>query len=127
MPHPSQNTSAQSFKQAEKAFRRREYQACHRLLLPLLEQIGTEIPLTDATTLLFTTSSHSARDISASRNGSGTWFAVTTLCAGTRSNPLKIYYVAFNIPDLDYQATFRNLTAGKLQDTATPGAAAAKA
>ena len=106
------------FKQAEKAFRRREYQACHRLLLPLLEQIGTEIPLTDATTLLFyyfesLRKGHFPPAETARARG-----LLSQLCAREPDQILwKIYYVAFNIPDLDYQATFRNLTAGKLQDT----------
>lgn len=106
------------FKKAEKAFRRREYHECHQLLLPLLDQIGQKIPLTEATTLLYyyfesLHKGHFTTAVTARARG-----LLSQLCGQEPDQILwKIYYVAFNTRDLDYQTTFRNLSTGKLRDT----------
>lgn len=106
------------FKKGEKAFHRREYHECHQLLLPLLDHIDRDVPLAEATTLLFyyfesLHKGHFPQAETARARG-----LLSQLSAQEPDQILwKIYYVAFNTHDLDFQTTFRNLSAARLLDT----------
>lgn len=106
------------FKKAEKAYRRQAFQESHQLLLPLLEQLEQQIPLSEATTLLYYyfNSLHeglfSPADLGKARG------LLSQLCTSDPEQILwKIYYVVFTTPDLDYQQTLQELNEGRLEQT----------
>ncbi|MFA6929928.1 MAG: hypothetical protein WCT05_06350 [Lentisphaeria bacterium] len=106
------------FKKAEKAYRQQAFQESHQLLLPLLKQLEQQIPLSEATSLLYYyfNSLHeglfSPIDLGRARG------LLSQLCARDPEQILwKIYYVAFTAPDLNYQQTLRELNEGRLEQT----------